>query len=76
MFKLRNLPMTDSQRADIGEAVLQAMIQEINKYDLIQNCTNCHHWLNHKCDLFNAVPPPYVIVKGCEHYKDDYEIPF
>lgn len=31
-------------------------------------------WTEFNCFLFKALPPPHVIVNGCEEY--DYDIPF
>lgn len=45
-------------------------------------CLNCEHWGRVKeeiegdhCKKFNQLPPPSVIVDGCE-YWEDFEIPF
>ena len=37
-------------------------------------CLNCEHWREDKCKLYQAVPPPRVIVHGCASYEE--KIPF
>lgn len=39
-------------------------------------CLNCDHWdsVKESCKKYNAVPPPRVIVVGCDDHEID--IPF
>lgn len=37
-------------------------------------CLNCDHFKDDQCSLYNAVPPPTVIVHGCTSYQE--KIPF
>lgn len=37
-------------------------------------CLNCEHFADDKCRLYQAVPPPAIIVHGCKSYEE--KIPF
>jgi mitochondrial fission protein ELM1 len=42
-----------------------------------QCCINCEHWDrkdNRGCEKFQAMPPPHVIVRGCDDHA--FDIPF
>lgn len=42
-----------------------------------QTCLNCEHWRKKGepgCTKFNAMPPPHIIVTGCEDHE--FDIPF
>lgn len=47
---------------------------------LLQNCLNCVHWQKGDatepkgCSKYRQLPPPEVIVHGCEQH--DFDIPF
>jgi len=46
----------------------------LDKYK--HDCLSCDHWDDKKdvCNLYKALPPPKIIVNGCE--KFDQRIPF
>ncbi len=45
-----------------------------------RSCLNCEYWVGHAglvaphCDMFKAMPPPHIIVTGCNEHIDN--IPF
>lgn len=41
--------------------------------EIWRTCLNCIHW-REGCILFNAMPPPAIIVHGCKDHEND--IPF
>lgn len=56
--------------------------------ELWRTCLNCQHWNGGfhiatangpaqapKCELFNAMPPPNIILHGCKDHETD-DIPF
>jgi hypothetical protein len=39
------------------------------------SCLNCSNWVEDKgCELYKAMPPPHIIVFGCD--KHQFDIPF
>lgn len=63
--------------------MIEAHKEMINKF-VFPSCLNCEHWADNRvggnstgtkqCLLYNALPPPEVIVYGCPDYLAD--IPF
>src|SRR6266700_1735750 len=52
-----------------------------NRSRYFRCCINCENWGRIKeevegdhCKKFNQIPPPFVIVDGCEYWKD-FDIP-
>lgn len=63
----------DEQKKTRIEARQAQQNQVVTAYGWL-TCLNCEHWRDDKCKLYNAVPPPAVIVHGCPSHED--KIPF
>jgi hypothetical protein len=45
--------------------------------DIFKTCVTCCHLVKDDiCKRANVRPPAFVIVRGCEHYFDNDDIPF
>ena len=70
--------MTKEEMNDIvnndRRTVIRKFVETLTDAGLFRYCTNCNHWSkppnNHGCSKFQAMPPPEVIVVGCEHHSD------
>jgi len=53
-------------------------IDNLLRNELYQNCLNCLHWkeTDDLCGLYKEIPPPKIIVAGCETYRDIDDIPY
>lgn len=36
----------------------------------VSTCLNCLHWQKEQCSLASAVPPPQVLVFGCQSWDN------
>lgn len=46
----------------------------LSRQGVVSTCLNCLHWQNDQCTLAAAVPPPQVLVFGCQSW--DNTLPF
>ena len=60
----------------LGEVLERRMITEPD--GMTPSCISCENFDEPKeiCKKFGARPPARTIALGCEHYKDNDEIPF
>lgn len=63
---------------DFGPEFEKWLREKFQRIDLMQSCLSCHHFLepNETCKKFNSRPPARIIANGCQHYDDDFDIPF
>lgn len=54
-----------------AKAILHSALIE---HCVIATCINCEYWKNDICTKYNAVPPPRIIVYGCETWNEN--LPF
>lgn len=67
-----NTDVADRRRAYIDSRQSQQK-HAVKAYGWI-TCLNCEHFRDDMCKLYQAVPPPAIIVHGCASYEES--IPF
>jgi len=47
-------------------------VEMLVDHGFFRSCLNCSEWnkKEDKCNKFKCLPPPEVIVTGCEHHSD------
>jgi hypothetical protein len=68
-------------KAEVQEFFVKLMNHLGKRSDWFASCISCIHWESRhpdvgKCNKFDCVPPPRVIVDGCPEYVDVDEVPF
>lgn len=55
---------------------LHKLAKAFHDLGFFRNCLNCDQWQKNyttkeqRCGKFQAMPPPEVLVVGCEHHSD------
>jgi hypothetical protein len=59
------------------KANLNSLLDMYHAEDLFKTCLTCIHFMEDEtCKRAKAKPPAFIIVRGCEAYFDNQDIPF
>jgi hypothetical protein len=68
--------MREKYLYEARQRTLIVLVETLLDAGIFRNCLNCEHWqrginnLPEGCSLARALPPPEVIVVGCEQHTD------
>lgn len=58
---------------------LNTWLEDFGPVGLFQTCASCRNMSKEgepRCALYNVIPPINIIMRGCDKYDDDHEVPF
>jgi hypothetical protein len=76
---LKQLQTND--RVALLDQLAKGLVEQWKDMGYFQTCLNCSYFqqnpaneYEYRCDKFNSVPPPRILIVGCESHSDN--IPF